>query len=69
MPYGLAKLEPETYNQLEKRLKGVHTAAIFGKENLMYSIKSLQHSIPGRVQGVLLNSIHPDLKQYLSTNG
>jgi predicted phosphoadenosine phosphosulfate sulfurtransferase len=41
MPYGLAKLEPETYNQLEKRLKGVHTAAIFGKENLMYSIKSL----------------------------
>jgi predicted phosphoadenosine phosphosulfate sulfurtransferase len=41
MPYGLAKLEPETYNQLEKRLKGVHTAAIYGKENLMYSIKSL----------------------------
>jgi predicted phosphoadenosine phosphosulfate sulfurtransferase len=41
MPYGLAELEPETYNQLEKRLKGVHTAAIYGKENLMYSIKSL----------------------------
>jgi hypothetical protein len=25
----------------KKRLKGVHTAAIYGKENLMYSIKSL----------------------------
>jgi predicted phosphoadenosine phosphosulfate sulfurtransferase len=36
----LQELEPETYNQLE-RLKGVHTAAIYGKENLMYSIKSL----------------------------
>jgi hypothetical protein len=36
----------------------------------MYSIKSLpEASIPGRVQGVLLNSIHPDLKRYLSTNG
>jgi predicted phosphoadenosine phosphosulfate sulfurtransferase len=38
--YGLKEIEPETYNQLEKRLKGVH-AAIYGKENLMYSIKSL----------------------------
>jgi hypothetical protein len=47
MPYGLAELEPETYNQLEKRLKG-HTAAIYGKENLMYSIKSLQSIQPGK---------------------
>jgi predicted phosphoadenosine phosphosulfate sulfurtransferase len=28
----LQELEPETYNQLEKRLKGVHTAAIYGKK-------------------------------------
>ena len=34
----LQELEPETYDKLEERLQGVHTAAIYGKENLVYSI-------------------------------
>jgi hypothetical protein len=32
--YGLARIRAWTYNQLEKRLKGVHTAAIYGKRKL-----------------------------------
>jgi predicted phosphoadenosine phosphosulfate sulfurtransferase len=61
----LQELEPETYNQLEKRLKGVHTAAIYGKENLMYSIKSLPEAFNTwkEYKEFLLNSIHPDLKR------
>jgi hypothetical protein len=53
----LQELEPETYNQLEKDC--VHTA-IYGKENLMYSIKSLPKH---HTRSFLLNSIHPDLKR------
>lgn len=59
----LQELEPETYNRLEERLQGVHSAAIYGNENLMYSIKRL----PERFQtwkeykDFLLESIHPDL--------
>jgi predicted phosphoadenosine phosphosulfate sulfurtransferase len=61
----LQELEPETYNQLERRLKGVHTAAIYGKENLMYSIKTLpDHFKTWReYKDFLLKSIHPDLKR------
>jgi predicted phosphoadenosine phosphosulfate sulfurtransferase len=61
----LQELEPETYNQLERRLKGVHTAAIYGKENLMYSIKTLpDHFKTWReYKDFLLQSIHPDLKR------
>lgn len=61
----LQELEPETYNKLEKRLKGVHTAAIYGKENLMYSIKSLPEAFETwkEYKEFLLNSIHPDLKR------
>lgn len=35
----LQEVEPETYDKLQKRLKGVHTAGIYGRENMMYSIK------------------------------
>lgn len=61
----LQELEPETYDKLEKRLKGVHTAAIYGKENLMYSIKELpeQFKTWKEYKDFLLNSIHPDLKR------
>lgn len=61
----LQELEPETYNQLERRLKGVHTAAIYGKENLMYSIKDLPESFKSwkEYKDFLLTSIHPDLKR------
>lgn len=61
----LQELEPETYNKLEKRLKGVHTAAIYGKENLIYSIKSLPDSFKSwkEYKDFLLTSIHPDLKR------
>lgn len=61
----LQELEPETYNKLEKRLKGVHTAAIYGKENLMYSIKELPNEFKTwkQYKDFLLTSIHPDLKK------
>lgn len=61
----LQELEPETYNKLEKRLKGVHTAAIYGKENLIYSIKSLPDKFKSwkEYKDFLLTSIHPDLKR------
>lgn len=61
----LQELEPETYNKLENRLKGVHTAAIYGKENLMYSIKSLPENFKSwkEYKDFLLTSIHPDLKR------
>lgn len=61
----LQELEPETYNKLEKRLKGVHTAAIYGKEDLIYSIKSLPDSFKSwkEYKDFLLTSIHPDLKR------
>lgn len=61
----LQELEPETYNKLEKRLKGVHTAAIYGKENLIYSIRSLPEKFKSwkEYKDFLLSSIHPDLKR------
>jgi predicted phosphoadenosine phosphosulfate sulfurtransferase len=61
----LQELEPETYDKLEKRLKGVHTAAMYGKESLMYSIKELpsQFKTWKEYKDFLLSSIHPDLKR------
>lgn len=61
----LQELEPETYDKLEQRLKGVHTAAMYGKENLMYSIKELPEKFNSwkEYKDFLLNSIHPDLKR------
>ncbi len=61
----LQELEPETYDKLERRLKGVHTAAMYGKENLMYSIKELpqQFKTWKEYKDFLLTSIHPDLKR------
>lgn len=61
----LQELEPETYNKLEERLKGVHTAAIYGKENLIYSIKNLPKSFKTwkEYKDFLLSSIHPDLSK------
>lgn len=61
----LQELEPETYDKLEKRLKGVHTAAIYGKENLIYSIKELPENFKTwkAYKDFLLTSIHPDLKR------
>jgi predicted phosphoadenosine phosphosulfate sulfurtransferase len=61
----LQELEPETYDKLERRLKGVHTAAMYGKENLMYSIKELPNQFKSwkEYKDFLLTSIHPDLKR------
>jgi len=61
----LQELEPETYDKLEQRLKGVHTAAMYGKENVMYSIKELPENFKTwkEYKDFLLNSIHPDLKR------
>lgn len=61
----LQELEPETYDRLEKRLKGVHCASIYAKENLMYSIKQLptQFETWKQYKDFLLENIHPDLKK------
>lgn len=61
----LQELEPETYNKLEARLQGVHTAAIYGNENLIYSIKSLPQNFTSwkEYKDFLLKAIHPDLKR------
>ena len=61
----LQELEPETYEKLENRLHGVHTAAIYGKENLVYSIRSLPETFKSwkEYKEFLMNSIHPDLKK------
>lgn len=61
----LQELEPETYDTLEQRLKGVHCASIYGKENLVYSIKKLpeQFSSWKEYKDFLLENIHPDLKK------
>ena len=61
----LQELEPETYNKLEQRLKGVHCASIYAKENLMYSIKKLPENFKTwkEYKDFLLNSIHPDLQK------
>lgn len=61
----LQELEPETYDKLEQRLKGVHTAAMYGKENLIYSIKKLPENFKSwkEYKDFLLTSIHPDLKK------
>ncbi len=61
----LQELEPDTYNKLEERLQGVHTAAMYGKENLIYSIKNLPSHFKTwkEYKDFLLESIHPDLKR------
>lgn len=61
----LQELEPDTYNLLEERLQGVHSASIYGKENLMYSIKELPSAFSTwkEYKDFLLDSIHPDLKK------
>jgi predicted phosphoadenosine phosphosulfate sulfurtransferase len=61
----LQELEPETYDKLENRLQGVHTAAIYGKEDLIYSISSLPDKFKSwkEYKDFLLTSIHPDLKK------
>ena len=59
----LQEIEPETYDKLEHRLKGVHCAIIYAKENLMYSIKQLpkQFNTWKEYKDFLLENIHPDL--------
>jgi hypothetical protein len=61
----LQELEPETYEKLENRLHGVHTAAIYGREDLVYSIKQLPLNFATwkEYKDFLLNSIHPELKK------
>lgn len=59
----LQEIEPETYDKLENRLKGVHCASIYAKENLMYSIKKLPSVFKTwkEYKDFLLDNIHPDL--------
>lgn len=61
----LQELEPETYDKLEQRLHGVHTAAIYGKENMIYSISSLPSGFKTwkEYKDFLLENIHPDLNK------
>lgn len=61
----LQELEPETYDKLEARLRGVHTAAIYAKENLMYSIRELPQRFKTwkEYKDFLLEHIHPDLSK------
>ncbi len=61
----LQELEPETYDKLEQRLKGVHCAAMYAKEDLMYSIKTLPDTFTTwkEYKDFLLESIHPDLSR------
>ena len=61
----MQELEPETYDKLEERLQGVHTAAIYGKENLIYSIKELPENFKTwkEYKDFLLSSIHTELKK------
>lgn len=61
----LQELEPETYNRLEIRLKGVHCAGIYAKENIMYSIKNLPSNFNTwkEYKDFLLTAIHPDLSK------
>lgn len=61
----LQELEPETYERLEQRLQGVHSAAIYGKENLVYSIKDLPSNFKTwkEYKDYLLENIHPDLSK------
>lgn len=61
----LQELEPETYDRLEQRLKGVHCASIYAKENLVYSIKELPSRFKTwkEYKDFLLESIHPDLSR------
>lgn len=61
----LQELEPDTYNKLEERLQGVHTAAIYGKENLIYSIRELPERFKTwkEYKDFLLDHIHPDLSK------
>lgn len=37
----LQEIEPETYERLCKRLKGVHSAALYAKEKMVYSAEAL----------------------------
>ena len=59
----LQELEPDTYDKLEARLHGVHTAAIYANEKLIYSIKSLPDKFSSwkEYKDFLLSNIHPDL--------
>ena len=59
----LQELEPETYDKLERRLKGVHCAGIYARENLVYSIKKLPERFKTwkEYKDFLLESIHPEL--------
>ena len=61
----LQELEPETYDKLEQRLQGVHSAAMYARENLMYSIKRLpeQFKTWKEYKDFLLGHIHPDLSK------
>lgn len=61
----LQELEPATYDKLESRLKGVHCAAIYADEKLMYSTKKLPDSFESwySYKEFLLNNIHPDLSK------
>jgi len=61
----LQELEPETYERLCRRLKGVHCAGIYANEPMVYSIRKLPSAFKSwkdyRVH--LLSNIHPELKR------
>lgn len=67
----LQVLEPETYDKLEQRLKGVHCGAMYARENLIYSTKKLPSKFANwkEYKDFLLSSIHPDLRARFEKTG
>lgn len=59
----LQEIEPETYEKLEQRLHGVHSAAMYAREGLIYSANTLpeQFSTWKEYRNFLMSSIHPEL--------
>jgi predicted phosphoadenosine phosphosulfate sulfurtransferase len=61
----LQVLEPETYNKLIKRLKGVHCAALYSGEKQIYSIKKLPDNFNTWIdyRNSLLNTLPDKVKK------
>lgn len=61
----LQELEPETYDKLCDRLKGVHCAGIYANDPMMYSIRKLPSAFKTwtEYRVFLLNNLHPELKR------
>lgn len=66
----LQEIEPETYDRLEGRLQGVHAAAMYGAEKMIYSTESLPAAFGSwqEYAGHLLATMPPQLRQAFQKN-